>query len=209
MNKLKMLKPLASIIFAGIIFSGTAQAAENRVVVSEQNYSRLFGQDEWEEFKNDPELAEIMKNFVYGDIYNQVNLPDKERQLVTIAVLAAHQNKDLLRRNVEAALKIGVTPLEIRESIYQVTPYMGFPRAFDALKVINSVFEEKGIKLPLQNQATLTEENRVEKGFAIRKNIYGERITNSIKNSPPDTCTFKTTCRDLVSATLTREAHWI
>ena len=197
MNKLKMLKPLASIIFAGIIFSGTAQAAENRVVVSEQNYSRLFGQDEWEEFKNDPELAEIMKNFVYGDIYNQVNLPDKERQLVTIAVLAAHQNKDLLRRNVEAALKIGVTP------------YMGFPRAFDALKVINSVFEEKGIKLPLQNQATLTEENRVEKGFAIRKNIYGERITNSIKNSPPDTCTFKTTCRDLVSATLTREAHWI
>ena len=187
MNKFKIL---SGIFCFGIIFCcsiNSVGAAENRVEISEKNYSRLFGAEEFEEFKNDPELAATMKKFIYGDLYTQINLPDRERQLVTIVVLAAHQNKNFLEKNVEAALKIGVTPLEIRESIYQVTPYMGFNRAFDALEVINSVFKKNKIKLPLPNQVTVTEENRVEKGFEVRKGIYGERITNSIKNSAPDT----------------------
>ena len=120
MNKFKIL---SGIFCFGIIFCcsiNSVGAAENRVEISEKNYSRLFGAEEFEEFKNDPELAATMKKFIYGDLYTQINLPDRERQLVTIVVLAAHQNKNFLEKNVEAALKIGVTPLEIRESIYQL-----------------------------------------------------------------------------------------
>ena len=188
MMKLKTTALMMSILLTGTIsFGNPTEAAQNRVTVSQQNYSRLFGQEIPKEAQTDPELAENMKRLVYGDIYNQVNLPDRERQLVTIVVLAAHQNKDLLSRNVKAALKIGVTPLEIREAVYQVTPYMGFARTFNALNVINAVFKKNGIKLPLPDQSTVTEENRVEKGFAIRKGIYGNRISQSIANSPPDT----------------------
>ena len=58
-----------------------------------------------------------------------------------------------------AAINFGVTPVEIREIVYQATAYLGIGRVFPFLKVMNKVFTEKGIKLPLENQATTTTEN--------------------------------------------------
>lgn len=177
-------KLAAGILCAGTLFS-VAEAGD-RVALSDANYERLFGTAEIAEAANDPELAATMKRFVYGDVATQVKLPDRERQLVTIVTLATHQSRNLLRRNVEGALNLGVTPLEVREAIYQVTPYLGFARAFEALEIINGVFKERGVALPLPSQATVTEENRHEKGLEIRLGIYGDRIRQSMANAPND-----------------------
>lgn len=181
---MKFHKLAAGVLCAGLIFSGVEAA--NRVAVSDANYEKLFGTAEMTEATNDPELAATMKRFVYGDIATQVKLPDRERQLVTIVTLATHQNRSLLRRNVEGALNIGVTPLEVREAIYQVTPYMGFARAFEALEIVNGVFKERGIALPLPPQATVTEDDRHEKGLEVRLGIYGDRIRQSMANASDD-----------------------
>ena len=158
----------------------------NRVKVSNENYERLFGEAGFPGAKNDPELAETMKRFVYGDVAEQAKLTDKQRQLVTLVVLATSQNEKLLRENVKGSLHVGVTPLELREAIYQVAPYIGFPKAFEALEVMNGVFKQEGIKLPLSKQGTVTEENRFDKGLAVQKSIYGERIDKSRADSPKD-----------------------
>lgn len=158
----------------------------NREKVSNENYERLFGEEMLPGAKNDPELAEMMKRFVYSDVVEQAKLTDKQRQLVTLVVLATNQNEKLLKENVKGSLHIGVTPLELREAVYQVTPYIGFPKAFEALEVMNGVFKQEGIKLPLPKQGTVTEENRFDKGLAVQKSIYGERIDKLRADSPKD-----------------------
>ena len=55
----------------------------DRVKVSEETYTKMFGKREMKEAKTDPELSETMKRFVYGDIVKQCKLPDDTRQLVT------------------------------------------------------------------------------------------------------------------------------
>ena len=52
-----------------------------------------------------------------------------------------------LKSHVKAALKIGVTPIEIKESVYQSAPYIGFPKTLNALEVVNEVFKEEKIEL--------------------------------------------------------------
>lgn len=171
-------------------FGGTAgveAAAYDRVASSDGKYEQLFGKEKMEAAVNDPELANTMKRFVYGDVVEQTKkLSDKQRQLVTIVVLAANQNEKLLRKNVEGALKIGVTPLEIREALYQVTPYIGFAKAFEALDATNAVFSARGIKLPLPAQGTVTEADRFDKGIDVQIGIYGDRIKQSRANAPAD-----------------------
>ena len=158
----------------------------DRIKVSDETYSNMFGKREMKEAKNDPELANTMKRFVYGDIVKQCKLPDDTRQLVTIVILATNQHESALKKAVKGALKTGVTPLQIREAIYHVAPYIGFGRAFEALDEINEVFKDKKIKLPLENQGTVTEETRFKKGLDIQVKTFGDRILKGRENSPKD-----------------------
>lgn len=192
------MKRIVRLMMTGFLFAGLAgggiqaQAADfekasyDRVSVSERNYERLFGDEKLPGEQNDPELAQTMKRFVYGDVVMQNKLTDKQRQLVTVAVLAVNQNEELLKTNVKASLNVGVTPLEIRETIYQAAPYMGFPKAFEALKAANEVFASEGIKLPLPVQGTVTEENRIAEGSNVQVGIYGQRILDARANAPAD-----------------------
>lgn len=42
---------------------------------------------------------------------------------------------------MQAALRVGVAPLEVREALYQVAPYIGFPR-MDVIPSEALVFED-------------------------------------------------------------------
>lgn len=158
-----------------------------RVQISNENYEQLYGKDILAGTENDPELAATMKRFIYGDVVEQTKkLTVKQRQLITIVVLAANQNQKLLQKNVEGALNVGVSPLEIREALYQVAPYIGFAKIFEALDNANKVFLARGIKLPLPKQGTVTEENRINKGLDVQIGIYGDRIRQSRNNASAD-----------------------
>ena len=181
-NKLITMSILTFSLFA----TSTNAADFDRIKVSDEIYSKMFGKMEMKEAKNDPELANTMKRFVYGDIVMQCKLPEDTRQLVTIVILATNQNESALKKAVKGALNTGVTPLQIREAIYHVAPYIGFGRAFEALDEINDIFKDKKIKLPLENQGTVTEENRFKKGLEIQVKTFGDRILKSRESSPKD-----------------------
>lgn len=173
------------------INSGEAAKEYDRVAVSNENYKRMFGDKTLAIEKTDPEMAATMKRYLYGDNFEQSKaLTDTERELVRIACLATIGVEDALEREVEGALKIGVKPLEIRETIYQATPYIGFARAIDALETVNDVFKDNGIKLPLENQSTVTEEDRFDKGLAVQVGIFGERINEMRRNATLDVAHF-------------------
>ena len=189
-KSLKMFLSIAAISLSTLVFSGTASATvtksttdikgppivTSRVQVSDKKYKQLFGDTEVPEAATDPDFANTMKRFIYGEVEQQGNLTDKQRELITLVVLETTQDTNLFKMHVGSALHIGVTPVEIKEAVYQSAPYVGFPKALDALHSVNDVLKAKGIKLPLESQTTVTEEDRFEKGLAVQKKIYGDYI---------------------------------
>ncbi len=179
----------AGILLAALGAGGMADAMEvvpGRIDIANREYSRRFGNEEMAVARTDPELAEMMKNFTYGTVTAQAKLGDTERELVRLAALATLGNDSLFRQEVKGALAIGVRPIEIREAMYQLAPYIGFPKVLDAVDRMNAVFAAEGITLPLPAAGTVTEETRYDKGLDVQVGIYGDYIRNARGNAAPD-----------------------
>ena len=84
-----------------------------------------------------------------------------------------------LQAHVGAALNIGASPLQLRETIYQCAPYIGFPKTLNAIDIANGVFEASGISLPLENAGTVDATDpsaREQAGAAIQAPLYGNEV---------------------------------
>lgn len=93
-----------------------------------------------------PELARWIVEFGYGDSYSRPGLERDERQLVTIGALAALGGcEPQLEVHVAMALRVGVTPAQLVETVMHVLPYVGFPRALNALAVVRRVLDRRGL----------------------------------------------------------------
>jgi len=180
----KFALALALLAFAACARASTLDGYD-RAKVADENWKALHGDAVQAEAANDPELAAVFKKYYYADIARQAAVTPVERQLVTLVMLTALQNHTLLPRMTEAALNAGATPLQVREALYHVAPYIGFAKVFEALEQVNAVFASRGIKLPLENQGTTTDVDRFEKGLAFQVGTYGERI-NKMRDATPD-----------------------
>jgi Uncharacterized homolog of gamma-carboxymuconolactone decarboxylase subunit len=157
----------------------------NRMVKSEETYKRLFGDGGVPAaYATDPAFQDILGRFIFGEVFDQGNLDDKQRELITLAVLAANQTLPQLRAHAEAALNVGLTPVEIKEAVYQCAPYLGFPKTLNAVNEINEVFKARNIALPLENQTRVTEETRFDKGLAVQTEIFGDVIAKMRESVP-------------------------
>ncbi len=156
----------------------------NRIERSKETYEKLFKQIQSVSGSDDPELMTILQRFIFGEVFYIGNLSDTTRELITITALATNQTLPQLRAHTNAALNIGVKPIEIREVIYQLAPFIGYPKVLNALDTINTVFKDRGIKLPLENEATIADSERFDKGKAIQTPIYGEGMKQNMKDLP-------------------------
>jgi len=93
-----------------------------------------------------PDMAKLVIEFPYGDIYSRPGLDMKSRELITIASLTTlGYAKDQLKAHVDNALNVGCTKEEIIEVIMQMAIYAGFPAALNGLFAAKETFEEKGL----------------------------------------------------------------
>ena len=136
--------------------------------------------------RTDPEFIERFDNFAFDEVVSQGNLDEKTRFLAILSTLLGCQGVDEFRRMVPAALNFGVTPVEIKETVYQAVAYLGIGRVFPFLNAVNEVFEEKGIALPLEGQATTTMENRREAGTQTQVDIFGEHMRDFWRSGPEE-----------------------
>ncbi len=157
---------------------------ENRLQLSLEKYKELFGSYPNIDAESDPELMEILRKSIFGDVFHSGVLDNKTREMITVTSLATMQTLPQLKSHSRAALDNGVSPIELREIIYQLAPFIGFPKTLNAIATVNEVFKERGIKLPLEKQGTVNDEDRHEKGFAIQNPIYGDEIKEKFKNLP-------------------------
>jgi 4-carboxymuconolactone decarboxylase len=155
----------------------------NRIDRARQKYQELFGPQTVAN-SSDPELMNILQRFIFGEVFYLGNLDDKTRELITITVLTTNQTLPQLKAHTNAALNIGVTPIEIREVVYQTAPFIGFPKVLNALETINEVFKSRNIQLPLETKGTVTESQRFEKGKEKQHPIYGDAMKQNMKDLP-------------------------
>ena len=156
----------------------------SRIEKAKQKYEELFKQVQSVSNSDDPELMTILQRFIFGEVFYIGNLNDTTRELITITALATNQTLPQLKSHTNAALNIGIKPIEIREVVYQLAPFIGYPKVLNALDTINSVFKSRGIKLPLQNETTVSDSQRFDKGKEIQYPIYGEGMKQNMKDLP-------------------------
>ena len=98
------------------------------------------------------------------------------RYLAILATLAGCQGVDMFKETLPKALDAGLTPVMVKEMVYQAVDYLGMGRVRPFLDVVNAVLTERGVELPLAGQATTTMENRLEKGAQAQADIFGEHM---------------------------------
>ena len=154
----------------------TVQSEGNMSVsdFAKKYYEKMFPNGLSAFSETDPEFIEIFKNFAFDEVVNQDDLNDKTRFTAILATLIGCQGIDEYKIMLPAAMNFGVTPVEIKEIVYQSVAYLGMGRAFPFLKAANEVLSERGTKLPLENQATATRQTRLEKGEQTQIEIFGE-----------------------------------
>lgn len=107
-------------------------------------------------------------------------LDEPTRYLAILSVLMGNQGICAYEEVLEKALDV-LSPIQVKEMVYQATDYLGYGRMLEFLKVTNEVFNKKGIELPLQSQTTTTIENRLEKGIQAQVDIFGEHMNEAWK----------------------------
>lgn len=136
--------------------------------------------------KTDPEWIAILDNFAFDEVINHDTMDTKTRVFLILASSIASQALSVYKMYVGAALNIGITPIEIKEVLYQSVPYVGILKVMDFINATNEIFGERNISIPLASQSTTTSETRMEKGLAKQKEIFGDIIDNMYTNSPKD-----------------------
>lgn len=136
--------------------------------------------------ETDPDLIEVFDNFAFDEVISHDAMDVKLRTLLIMASTIASHSLTEYNMFVNAALNAGVTPVEIKEVLYQAVPYVGISKVIDFIYATNEIFRERNIALPLESQSATTPETRFEKGYAKQKEIIGNKIEDMYKNSQGD-----------------------
>lgn len=144
----------------------------------------------------DPEFIELFDNFNFDEVLQHQNLDIKTRMRITLASLIAVQSLNEFKVMVGGALNVGVTPVEIKEIVYQAVAYVGLGKVFDFLNATNEVFKARKIALPIEGQSTTTPETRYEKGLETVRTMAGDAVDKMQENLPANEKHFATFLAD-------------
>lgn len=133
-----------------IIMSVSLEESESRLIRGKRLLNKIdreIGECVVESLKTiAPDFAVYLLEYPFGDIYARPQLSLRDRELATIAALAALGNaQPQLKVHINAALNVGVKPEEVVEVMMQMSVYAGFPAALNGLSITKEVFAERQI----------------------------------------------------------------
>lgn len=144
---------------------------------AKQTFEKFFGKVENATLaKTDPDFFSAYVNFTFDEVQEYTNLSQKEQFLVILAALVGVGAISEFKNILQASLKNGLNPIEIKEMLYQSSSYMGIGRVIDFINASNEILEKNSIKLPLESKNKVTRENRQEKGLEIQRKLFGSGI---------------------------------
>jgi 3-oxoadipate enol-lactonase/4-carboxymuconolactone decarboxylase len=88
------------------------------------------------------DFHDLLTRYAWGEIWSRPGLDLRTRSCITVAMLVALNHPDELTFHLQAALRNGVTPAELREVLLQTAVYCGLPAARSAFLVAQDVLGE-------------------------------------------------------------------
>lgn len=119
-------------------------------------------------YETDPEFMRIIEHFTLEEVVKEPGqeLPEETRCLAVLATLLGCQGLAVYQDFLPKALDGGLTPVMVKEMVYQAADYLGIGRVMPFLSATNEILTARGVELPLPAQATTTMEDRLEIGRA-------------------------------------------
>ena len=133
--------------------------------------------------QTDPEFAERFEHFAFDEVVNEPGqqLDDTTRYLAILATLLGCQGIEEFGAVLPRALDAGLTPVMVKETVYQAVDYLGIGRVRPFLDAVNAELTARGVALPLAGQATTTMADRLEKGAQAQAAIFGPHMLEAWK----------------------------
>ena len=153
---------------------------------AKERMTKMFPQTDW--MNVDPEFVERFANFTFDEVVAQTEkmLDSRTRHICYLATLLGCQGIDAFKAILPEALHQGVTPVEVKEIVYQATAYLGMGRVMPFINATNEVLKAEGVNLPLAPQAQTSMQNRREKGTEAQVGCFGEGMKDFWKSGPED-----------------------
>jgi 4-carboxymuconolactone decarboxylase len=95
--------------------------------------------DEWREISMD--LAELTDSAAFGAIWTPPGLELRDRALLAVGMTAALGALPQLAWHARGALRVGPTPVEIRETVIQAAGSAGVPDAWNAMRTVVPILD--------------------------------------------------------------------
>ena len=139
----------------GIVFTPTlaydpGQSIDDLYQAGRNSYEEnMGGVTEYQ--TDDPESQEmqldrLINEYHWGAIYTRPELDAKSRAICALSAMTVLGQYDRqIRRRIEGALRVGLSPKEIMEVFIQVMLYGGYFTTRTAMRVARSVFVEQGV----------------------------------------------------------------
>jgi len=90
-----------------------------------------------------PDFTRYLIEFAFGEIYARDG-DLKHRELIAIASLATMGGCDAqLQTHVHGAFNVGLSEGQIVEAVMTLIPYIGFPKALNAMAVVKRVVDKR------------------------------------------------------------------
>lgn len=90
-----------------------------------------------------PDFTKYLVEFAFGEIYAREG-DLKARELVAISSLATMGGCDAqLETHVHGAFNVGLSEAEVVEAVMTLIPYIGFPKALNAMSVVKRVVDKR------------------------------------------------------------------
>ena len=151
-----------------------------------QDQERIFAEPFASLQKTDPEFFERFCHFAFHEVLYQSDLDAHSRLMAILATLLGSQSLDAFRDYLPVARKFGVTPVEIKEIVYQAVAYLGMGRVYPFLCVVNERLIVDDTPLPLENLSTTTWQTRLEAGNQAQVDIFGEDMRGFQNRGPEE-----------------------
>jgi 3-oxoadipate enol-lactonase/4-carboxymuconolactone decarboxylase len=90
------------------------------------------------------DFQDLITRYAWGEIWARPGLDRKTRSCITLTALVALGREEELAMHVRAALRVGLTPDEIKEVLLHSAIYCGVPAANGAFAVAQRVLDEAG-----------------------------------------------------------------
>ena len=90
------------------------------------------------------DFQDLITRYAWGEIWARPGLDRRTRSCITLATLVALGREEELAMHVRAALRVGLTPDEIKEVLLHSAIYCGVPAANGAFAVAQRVLDEVG-----------------------------------------------------------------